>query len=175
MSDTDACDYSSSDPPQRGVCPEFDAAWADLGHSLGVSHVKIVWDFFRKGRQSAARELAELGPRFDQGPGLAGSAALTCYGMAYDYYKSDYQRFAAAWHAARCRSESCVRCDVLCQEGLVISCDGCGRVHHTDWLGWDREMHANGSVTVLCPECEVGEIISKQTKEEDVIQNEERA
>lgn len=74
-------------------------------------------------------------------------------GMEKSFYKDDCSRFAAAWHAAHCRDEDCERCQSLCDEGLVISCDGCGHVHHTDWLGWDGEADGRGCCFVFCPEC----------------------
>lgn len=73
--------------------------------------------------------------------------------MAPDYHKSDQERFESAWHAAHCLIENCEECQSLCDEGLVISCCGCGHVHHTDWLGWSGEIDENGGCTVLCPEC----------------------
>lgn len=77
--------------------------------------------------------------------------------MAKSYYKSDELRYFSAWHAAHCRVEDCPRCDYLCDQGLVISCDGCSRVHHTDWLGWNGQVDQHGRCTVLCQECAAAE------------------
>ena len=74
-------------------------------------------------------------------------------GMEKSFYKSDNQRFKAAWHASHCTDENCEYCQFLCDDGLVIACDECGNVHHTDWLGWNGKVDAEGKVTVLCPEC----------------------
>ena len=85
--------------------------------------------------------------------GIAYSDAVPQPGMAKSHYKSDYQRYQAAWHAAHCRVDACEWCQSLCDQGLVICCDSCGHVHHTDWLGWDGEIDELGRCTVLCPEC----------------------
>lgn len=85
--------------------------------------------------------------------GIACSHAVPQPGMAKSHYKSDHQRYQSAWHAALCQIEDCEWCQILCDEGLVISCDGCGRVHHTDWLGWGGAVDGKGRCTVLCPEC----------------------
>jgi hypothetical protein len=74
-------------------------------------------------------------------------------GMAKNYYKSDYERFESAVHAGSCEVEDCERCHFLCDLGLIISCDGCSKVHHTDWLGWSSETEKEGRVSVFCAEC----------------------
>lgn len=86
-------------------------------------------------------------------PGIAYSYAVPQPGLAPSHHKSDYQRYQAAWHAAHCHVEECDWCQHLCAEGLVIACDDCGCVHHTDWLGWEGEVDAAGRCTVLCPDC----------------------
>lgn len=86
-------------------------------------------------------------------PGLAYSHAVPQPGMAASQYKSDHQRYHAAWHAANCQIENCEWCKSLCDQGLVIACDECGRVHHTDWLGWSGDADDDKRCTVLCPEC----------------------
>ena len=85
---------------------------------------------------------------------LAYSNASPQPGMAKSYYKTDNQRFNAAWHAAHCRDKNCEYCQFLCEDGLIISCDRCSNVHHTDWLGWSGKVDSEGRVFVLCPECE---------------------
>lgn len=84
---------------------------------------------------------------------IAYSYAVPQPGMAPDHYKSDHQRYQAAWHVAHCCDDECEHCQSLCDEGLVISCDECGHVHHTDWLGWIGDIDAEGCCRVLCPEC----------------------
>lgn len=74
--------------------------------------------------------------------------------MSKLHYKCDHERYQSAWHAAHCTVENCERCQSLCDEGLVIACEECGRVHHTDWLGWCGEVDGDGRCTVLCPECQ---------------------
>jgi hypothetical protein len=74
-------------------------------------------------------------------------------GLAHNHYKSDYDRYQSAWHAALCQIEECEQCNALCDRGLILSCDGCSRVHHTDWLGWQGHIDENGGCTLLCPEC----------------------
>lgn len=76
-------------------------------------------------------------------------------GMAPSHRKSDAERYESAWHAAHCTSDICNRCDELCRLGLVISCDGCGHVHHTDWLGWRGHADEKGQCSVFCPECQL--------------------
>ena len=85
---------------------------------------------------------------------LAFSPAVPQPGMAKNQYKSDNQRFKAAWHVAHCTTENCENCQQLCDHGLIISCDECGNVHHTDWLGWSGTVDDKRNCTVLCPECE---------------------
>lgn len=87
--------------------------------------------------------------------GIAYSPAVPQPGMAKSYYKTDHQRFEAAWHAAHCTVETCEWCESLVEQGLVIACDECGHVHHTDWLGWTGTVDGDGRCTVLCPECAV--------------------
>lgn len=85
---------------------------------------------------------------------LAYSHAVPQPGMTKSYYKTDHQRFSAAWHAGHCTVEHCEWCDYLCDSGSIVSCDGCGHVHHTDWEGWvPQEVAGDGSVAVVCPEC----------------------
>ncbi len=86
--------------------------------------------------------------------GIAYSDDVPQPGMAKSHYKSDHQRYRAAWHAAHCLIEDCEWCQALCDDGLVIACDGCGHVHHTDWLGWTRDVDDVGRCSVLCPECQ---------------------
>lgn len=75
-------------------------------------------------------------------------------GMAPSHRKSDAERYESAWHAAHCTADECDHCHALCRLGLVISCDGCGHVHHTDWLGWCGHVDEKGQCSVLCPECQ---------------------
>jgi hypothetical protein len=91
--------------------------------------------------------------------GIAYSDAVPQPGMQPSHYVSDYERFAAAWHAAHCTVEDCDRCRYLCDEGLVVGCDECSKVHHTDWLGWDGTLGDDGCVVVRCPECVQKELI----------------
>lgn len=74
-------------------------------------------------------------------------------GMAYSRYKNDHDRFNAAWHVAHCTIEYCEYCTMLCDEGLIISCDSCGNTHHTDWLGWTGSVNEQQQCLVYCPEC----------------------
>lgn len=85
--------------------------------------------------------------------GIAYSHDVPQPGMAKSHHKSDAERYAAAWHAAHCRVEDCDLCQSLCDHGSVISCDDCGRVHHTDWLGWAGAVDGEGRCAVWCPEC----------------------
>lgn len=89
----------------------------------------------------------------EDSPGIAYCPTTPQPGMAPNYYKSDYQRYAAAWHAAHCRIPDCEWCKSLCDQGLIISCDQCGHVHHTDWLGWNGQLDDSGRCFVFCPEC----------------------
>lgn len=105
---------------------------------------------------NAATAIRDSCPGLAYAEGEPADAALRSevprVGMRYSYYKTDNERFQAAWHAAHCWIENCEYCEFLCEQGLVISCDACGRVHHTDWLGWKGELHGD-QCTVLCPEC----------------------
>ena len=87
-------------------------------------------------------------------PGIAYSHARPQPEMARSYYIPDADKFSDAWHAAHCRVPDCDRCQSLCDTGAVISCDECGHVHHTDWLGWTGTETGDGGIIVLCPECE---------------------
>lgn len=84
---------------------------------------------------------------------LAYSPASPQPGMSHNYYLSDYERFSSAWHASHCSIEECDLCNMLCDRGIIISCDSCSNIHHTDWLGWYREVDSDGKCEVLCPEC----------------------
>jgi hypothetical protein len=91
---------------------------------------------------------------FELTAGLAYSHDGQKPGMMYRRDRTDSDRFLAAWHVANCQVEECEQCSFLAHEGQVISCDKCGHVHHTDWLGWTGSVDGDGTVTVLCPECE---------------------
>jgi hypothetical protein len=72
--------------------------------------------------------------------------------MNVGYYERESEKWDNAWHAAHCMIEDCVRCSRLCDCGVIISCDDCGRVHHTDWQGWVGQEDGD-KVFVYCPEC----------------------
>jgi hypothetical protein len=86
--------------------------------------------------------------------GLAYSYADPQPGMTYCPDKADKPRFGAAWHTAHCIDPDCKQCQALCDDGFIISCDECGAVHHTDWLGWHGHFQDDECCIVLCPECE---------------------
>jgi hypothetical protein len=73
--------------------------------------------------------------------------------MSYHPYKSDYERMESVIHAEKCKMDECEYCRSLCDSGAIISCDGCGFIHHTDWLGWTGEVNNKGQCSVFCPEC----------------------
>ena len=56
-------------------------------------------------------------------------------------------------HAENCRDENCEWCQQLCDEGYIISCDCCGRIHHTTWKLWTGVVNENGQCAVFCPGC----------------------
>lgn len=96
---------------------------------------------------------ARAGEELVAAPGLASAAPDKPNpnpAFPYSYRIPDVVKNRAAWHAAHCRIAECETCDALCDEGIIISCDACGRVHHTDWLGWQSPDEGK---TVLCPEC----------------------
>jgi hypothetical protein len=96
--------------------------------------------------------------------GIAYSHEVPQPEMAKSYYKSDHQRYQAAVHAAHCITENCEWCRSLCDQGLIISCDQCGHVHHTDWLGWQGTLDNEGRCTVLCPECRTKDKVNLTVK-----------
>ena len=60
---------------------------------------------------------------------------------------------ASVIHAENCTDPNCERCEILCDEGFIIFCDGCGRLHHRTWKLWSRIVDENGRCLVFCPEC----------------------
>ena len=45
-----------------------------------------------------------------------------------------------------CKDDDCEECQSLVDEGIIISCDGCGSPGHTDSLGWEGILDGNGDV-----------------------------
>ena len=86
--------------------------------------------------------------------GIAYSKNVSPTRFIKSYYKSDYQRFQAVLHASNFSIDDCVYCQELCDEGLLICCDGCGKIHHSDWIGWFGSVKKDGKCIVLCGECE---------------------
>jgi len=66
-----------------------------------------------------------------------------------DLYQLYSQKARIVAHAVRCKDENCEYCDFLCNSGIIISCDECGYIHHTDWIEW--EMSEDNFI--FCPTC----------------------
>lgn len=84
---------------------------------------------------------------------IARSLERTQQGLAPSYYLSDYDRYAAVWHVSNCTIDECDICNNFVDNGRVISCDCCSKIHHTDWLGWRGILDSNGRCFVYCGEC----------------------
>lgn len=72
----------------------------------------------------------------------------------YNYTREDLypiytKKTRAVNHAAFCEKNNCEYCEFLCNSGIIISCDECGYIHHTDWKGWEMNKKWIYSLSVM--------------------------
>lgn len=71
-----------------------------------------------------------------------------------DLWELYTKKNASVIHAETCQDENCERCEILCDDGYIISCDGCGRLNHRTWKLWQRIVDSSsGGCSVFCPNC----------------------
>lgn len=74
-------------------------------------------------------------------------------GFSHHDKKTDYERRETVWHVANCTVEDCEQCNAAADHGLVETCDSCGKIQHTDWLGWTGNVDSEGRCFMYCPTC----------------------
>lgn len=69
-------------------------------------------------------------------------------------YLDSFEKGAAEYHAQTCTDPDCEWCDSLCDQGLIVACDGCGHTAHTDRLNfWTGIVDERGGCLIYCPSC----------------------
>lgn len=70
-------------------------------------------------------------------------------------YQDSCRKGEAEYHAQNCTDESCEWCQSLCDQGIIVSCDGCGFPAHTDRLNfWTGDVDPeSGGCLIYCPDC----------------------